>query len=137
MAITAVSGTTAKTTSTVLTAQTLDMQDFYKLLTAELKYQDPMNPTSNSEFMAQTAQFATLQEAQSTNDLLKTLSSNLLSSQMLSAAQAIGKFAKATTDSGDVTGMISGVAVDGADIKVTISGTSVKISQLTEVSQEE
>ncbi len=40
----------------------VDQNQFLKLLVAQLKNQDPMNPTDSSQFMGELAQFSTLQE---------------------------------------------------------------------------
>lgn len=52
----------------------LDQADYLKLFMQELTYQDPLKPVDNREFMAQMAQFSSLQEARSTNEhLIKLL----------------------------------------------------------------
>ena len=45
----------------------VSQDDFLKLLTAQLKNQDPLNPVSNSDFTAQLAQFSTLSGVQQLN----------------------------------------------------------------------
>jgi flagellar basal-body rod modification protein FlgD len=47
--------------------------DYLKLFMQELTYQDPLKPVDNREFMAQMAQFSSLQEARTTNESLNTL----------------------------------------------------------------
>jgi flagellar basal-body rod modification protein FlgD len=39
----------------------LDKDAFLKLLVAQLRYQNPLNPTSNEQFIATTAQFTTIE----------------------------------------------------------------------------
>ncbi len=51
----------------------LDQADYLKLFMQELTYQDPLKPVDNREFMAQMAQFSSLQEARSTNEHLISL----------------------------------------------------------------
>jgi flagellar basal-body rod modification protein FlgD len=42
----------------------LDKHDFLRLLTTQLKYQDPMNPIKDQDFIAQLAQFTALEQTQ-------------------------------------------------------------------------
>ncbi len=42
----------------------LDKDAFLKLLVAQMQYQDPLQPTSNTEYMSQLAQFSTVEELQ-------------------------------------------------------------------------
>lgn len=46
---------------------------FLRLLVTQLQSQDPTNPVENEDFVAQLAQFTTLEQATNTNDLLNTL----------------------------------------------------------------
>ncbi len=51
----------------------IDQADYLKLFMQELTYQDPLKPVDNREFMAQMAQFSSLQEARTTNENLTRL----------------------------------------------------------------
>ena len=42
----------------------LDKDAFLKLLVAQMQYQDPLEPTSNTEYMSQLAQFSSVEELQ-------------------------------------------------------------------------
>ena len=47
-------------TSAVSNKSDMTMDDFWKLMAAQLQYQDPMNPMSNSDMMNQMTQMATM-----------------------------------------------------------------------------
>ena len=58
-------------------AQSLGEQDFLTLLTAELKNQDPLQPQDDSAFVAQLAQFSSLEQQMQTNTSLGQISTQL------------------------------------------------------------
>ena len=58
----------AVTTSTNKSNSSLDKDAFLQLLVAQMQYQDPLEPTSNTEYMAQLAQFSTVEELQNMSD---------------------------------------------------------------------
>ena len=78
-------------TSSLGTAGLLDPSTFLSLLVDELKYQNPLDPTSSSDFMSQIAQLSQVEQ----------LSSVSSASQMDEAAGLIGKTVTANDGSGD------------------------------------
>ena len=69
----AVGGTTKKESN----PNAMDKDMFLKLLVTQMQYQNPLEPTDNQEYMAQLAQFSTLEEMQN-------LGSTISSGQMMS-----------------------------------------------------
>lgn len=70
---------------------TLGKEDFLRLLVIQLQYQDPLSPVENTEFLAQLAQFSSLEQLQNVNS---NLQANFLLTQSLNnslATNLIGK----------------------------------------------
>jgi flagellar basal-body rod modification protein FlgD len=102
-------GTSATATSTGATAKTsekkandqLDQADFLRLLTTQMQNQDPTNPLDGQQFMAQMAQFSTLnaiiEMKTSIDSLVKTLgTSTTTSTSTATTAKAATSTASAT-----------------------------------------
>lgn len=108
----------------------LGVDDFLNLMVAELQNQDFMNPVDNSQYVAQMAQFANLQQMQELASYSKTNYVTSLVGKNVTAA----KF----TVSGNldkVTGNISKVSLVDNDFKVFIGNKSFSLSQIMEVNE--
>lgn len=101
----------AKTDTLTGAASSLTSNDFLNLMIEQLKYQDPMSPTDNSEFISQECQFAQLQ---ATQDMSSNMSQNNSIMQTLSL---VGKEVT-LTDPDDATKTITGT-VDEAKFNST------------------
>lgn len=55
------------------TGLSADFTTFLNLLTAQLRNQDPMNPTNSTQFVAQLAQFSAVEQQVQSNDTLKDI----------------------------------------------------------------
>jgi len=62
-----------------------------KLLVTQLKNQNPLNPQDNTAFVAQLAQFSSLQGIQNLNTTVNSLVSSMQSSQALQASALVGR----------------------------------------------
>ncbi|MEO8905653.1 MAG: flagellar hook capping FlgD N-terminal domain-containing protein [Polyangiaceae bacterium] len=101
------------------TNSSLGEQDFLKLLVAQLKNQDPLAPQDNSQFVAQLAQFSSLQAAMGTNTRLDTIASQNQGTANSDAVNLVGK--KATVKGSLLTSPGSGQAVP---VNFTLSANS-------------
>ena len=63
---------------------TLDKDAFLGLLVAQMKYQDPLEPTSNTEFVAQYAQFSSLEQMQNMSSTLELSRASTLVGKVVS-----------------------------------------------------
>ena len=70
---------------------------FLKLLVAQMQYQDPMNPTDSTQFLAQTAQFTQVEKL---NDISAEIKAESAATEVLEAGAMIGKDVTVATPSG-------------------------------------
>jgi flagellar basal-body rod modification protein FlgD len=85
----------AATSQSASGTQTLDKDQFLKLLIAQMKYQDPLNPMDATQFTAQLAQFTSLEQLYNVNSGLKTLNDTVTAQNSYQATSLIGKQVRA------------------------------------------
>jgi flagellar basal-body rod modification protein FlgD len=68
-----------------------DFNQFLSLLTTQLKYQDPLSPMDSTQFTAQLAQFATVEQTSNMNTNLQSLITLTKSNQTAEAVSYLGK----------------------------------------------
>ncbi len=103
---------------------TMGKDAFLKLLVTQLENQDPLNPTDNTEFVAQLAQFSSLEGITNLNSSMQSVSGSLSSLESYSSAGLVGRFVKAEGNQFDFNG--SPVAF-GYDLEGAAASTSVCI----------
>jgi flagellar basal-body rod modification protein FlgD len=118
-------------------AKPMGMEDFLKILLTQLTYQDPLKPMDNQEFMAQMAQFTSLEQTQQLNEKMSTLITN---QSALQSVGLIGRTVDITTATGEsVTGNVTALSLIGQTPALTLNSTSgatisnVSLSQITAV----
>lgn len=108
---------------------------FLKLLVAQLKYQNPMEPSDGTQLMQQTAQFTqveTLQQLAQTQQQLMGLS------QFSLAVGLTGKSVSAlTVDGTPVTGTVGGIKFTADGPLVELADQWVPLDHITEVSPQD
>jgi len=103
---------TDSSASTMETASSQDLatqEVFIELLTAQLQYQDPLDPADNQEFVSQLSQLSTVEQLRTANANLETLQ---LYEMSINNAQAVSMIGKSIKASGDVTVMDSSGRAD-------------------------
>jgi len=116
--------------------QQMGKEDFLKLLVAQMKEQDPLNPTSNEDMVMQLAQFSAIEQTQNMNAMLeKFINSNTLGM----AGDMIGQEIEAVnTDTGEVTkGIVSQVNIDGSGTNLIVGSTEVKLEHIISIKGKE
>jgi flagellar basal-body rod modification protein FlgD len=75
--------------------RTLGKDDFLRLLTVQLQHQDPMSPVQNEDFIAQLAQFSSLEQLENINTRLQDgIDLDLILTQVLNNTSAAGLIGK-------------------------------------------
>ncbi|WP_428408211.1 flagellar hook assembly protein FlgD [Hyphococcus sp.] len=74
--------------------ESVDFQNFLVLLTAQLRNQDPLNPADSTEFVAQLAQFSSVEQLVNVNNKIDKLASALVAEGIDKYAGWIGKQAE-------------------------------------------
>lgn len=74
-----------------------DFETFLQMLTAQARYQDPLEPIDSSEYAAQLAQFSMVEQQVMSNDLLTALTTQLGVGNMGQLVGAIGMEARTTS----------------------------------------
>lgn len=120
---------TDDTTSRVA-KKALGQEDFIKLLTVQMANQDPMNPVSDTDQIAQMAQFSSLQAITNVATELGYLRAD---SQLSSASTLIGRNVTVTTKSGNVSGTVDSVQADASSVYVTIGGVQYSYGLISSV----
>ena len=80
--------------------KSLGQEDFLKLMTTQLQYQDPFKPMENGEFLGQMAQFSTVSSIQELQTSFAQLAGSLQSSQALQASSLVGRHVLVPSTSG-------------------------------------
>jgi flagellar basal-body rod modification protein FlgD len=83
-----ISSLTAAGTRSAGQSSNIGIEDFLKILTTQLNNQDPLKPMDNEQFVAQIAQFATLEQSRQLNEKIDSLLS------VQSATQSVGLLGK-------------------------------------------
>ena len=88
----------------------LDKDSFMLLLVTQFKYQDPLNPMDDKEFIAQMAQFSSLEQLMNLNTSMEDLTTATNNQQMVNATSYIGKLVSV---SGNTIGKSTATNADG------------------------
>ncbi|NUU35842.1 flagellar hook assembly protein FlgD [Pseudomonas sp. C2B4] len=99
---------------------------FLQLLVTQLKNQNPLEPQGNGEFVAQLAQFSSLEGITTLNTTVSGIASNYGSSQALQASSLVGRSVIAP---GDKAVIESGKSLTGSiSIPQSVASTTLKIT---------
>ncbi|HEY4301449.1 MAG TPA: flagellar hook capping FlgD N-terminal domain-containing protein [Candidatus Didemnitutus sp.] len=116
--------TTSQTTAARTPTQSLGEDDFLKLLSVQFQQQDPMQPMDDTAFIAQTAQFTSLQQ-------MTQLSQQQM---MMTGTGYIGRTVTVEDANGNtVTGLVTALDNSGTAPGLVINGTTYDFSTVKRI----
>ncbi|MCR5651899.1 MAG: flagellar hook capping protein [Lachnospiraceae bacterium] len=120
---------TAKETKTAKESSTLDKQAFLQLLVAQMKYQDPLEPTDNTEYVAQLAQFSSLEAMNNVSESMDLQRATALVGKTVTVSST-NETTGVTTE---VTGTVDYVTHSGSKTFLTIDGNQYNVDDVKQV----
>ena len=111
------------------TSQSLGKDDFLKLLITQLSNQDPTDPMDNTEFIAQMAEFSSLEQITNLNSNFEKMNSMLNASQALNT---IGKTVSLDIGDSQAVGVVEAVTY-GNNPQVKVGNMYYALKQISAV----
>jgi flagellar basal-body rod modification protein FlgD len=116
---------------TRIPAKLLDQGDFLKLVVAQMTNQDPLKPQTDTEFISQMTTFTTLEQTKTMQgDIaqMKTQQEVLKGMSLMNREVVVND-----GDAGNKMGVVTGLDMDGQNVKVVIGGKSYALSDVLAV----
>lgn len=111
-------------------SDSLDKDAFLNLLVTQLRYQNPLEPMDDKEFISQMAQFSSLEQAQNTNKIAKFNSAYGMVGKMIGAT--------VTGEDGeleDIVGLVDSVRVNGNEAYLVVDAKEIPYESVNEVTE--
>jgi flagellar basal-body rod modification protein FlgD len=112
-------------------SRNLTQSDYFSLMTAQLRYQDPFAPADGSQTLTDSVQFQTLQQLQQLNSSVAALG---LRTQITEASALIGRQVQALDSAGQVvSGTVSSVVLQSGVPLLQVNGQSVDLDSIIQI----
>ncbi len=110
----------------------IGQKEFLQLLTTQLRYQDPMAPMEQQEFLTQLSQFSMLSGVEQLNGSFANM---LQLQQLTNGASLVGKEVQyvAGEEGETANGIVQGVLVNGGELFLNINDLAVPLSSVLQV----
>lgn len=109
----------------------LGKSDFLNLLVTQLRYQDPLNPTDDKEFIGQMAQFSALEQMQNLNTSFSSTKAVSLIGKNVTA-NIVDPTTKETTE---INGDVTNVKISEGKVYVIVEGQDIAIEDIVDVAE--
>ena len=122
------SASTASSKASASSTSGLDKEAFLQLLVAQMRYQDPLQPTDNTEYIAQLATFSQLEATQNLEDTVsKDMSNNLVGKHVI--LNVTDKTGNVST----VTGKVDYVMYENGEVYLAVNDGLYSLEDLDTV----
>lgn len=118
-------------------AKTLGQQDFLKLLTTQFAQQDPMEPMKDTAFIAQMAQFTSLEQTKAMSADMAALREQQV---ILQATGVLGRSVELLVDAKEGTtksGVVTGIHLEAGTPKLVVDGKKYDFDQVIAIAPEQ
>ena len=111
----------------------LDKDDFLNLLVAQMKYQDPLEPQSNTEYVSQLATFT---QVEATENMANT-AENVQANNLIGKTVIMRPTNSVTGETSDVMGVVDYVMKEGSNVYLSVNGSLYNLDDLYTVADTE
>jgi len=119
MAIDLIGGVSSQTTTAPVTGQAsiVNQDEFLRILLTQLTFQDPLKPLDNQEFLAQLAQFTSLEQTRQLNEKIDSL---LLVQSATQSIGLLGRTVEVANAGGTVIGQVTTLGFSAGQPLLTV-----------------
>jgi flagellar basal-body rod modification protein FlgD len=111
--------------------QTLDQDDFLKLLVVQLSSQDPLNPKQDTDFIAQMAQFTTLEQSKA---MQQNIAGMHAEQRLLQANAMLGRVVELQlNEEAPTQGLVSAVQIEAGTPRIIVNGEAYDMSAVRSI----
>jgi flagellar basal-body rod modification protein FlgD len=111
----------------------LGKDEFLRILVTQLKYQDPLSPMEDKEFIAQLAQFSALEQMQNLSSEFSSMKALSLVGKMVYAEKRIGNSPDIVT----VLGRVERVSIFDGNVYLHVNGQDIRMDDIVTVYSDE
>ena len=115
----------AKKKETAPKSNELGQSAFLELMITQLKNQDPLSPQDNTQFIAQLAQFSSVESLDKLNNNFDSFTNNFVANQALQASSLVGRSVSVPTDTTQLD--LGGVVSASVDVPASTGTVQVNI----------
>lgn len=122
-------------------SDSINAENFLRLLVMQMQYQDPLNPVENTDMLAQLAQFSVLEQSIQMNEKVERLqnqitdlATNFQVIALNTAQQLIGKTIEGASISGKpIRGTVSSVTLQNGTVFLHVGDNAIPLNQVQRV----